>query len=637
VTDRELQRVPLGDENLHKLRVDSLKKLLEQGKIDVAFSYLEKVKEKGFLPTREVYEMLVSQLLSKEAAEEALSIYFEAKEKGIKVGGTLLPRLLDAAVGSGADMTKEVFEDIRANGTPSRDQFETMIVSLVEEQRGAEAIEIFHEAKKAGVPLQVSDAEIISEMGEEASAATEAYQAIKKHGPPSMEVQKIMLSIYATDDSAEAVPQVEKHLAEMKTFGLEKPDMFVYEQLLVAYGGAGQHDKCIEIFNTIQKEGLTPTVETYNHMIASYGPKKEEALSWLQKMQDAGLKPDEDTYMCLMELEGDASSWEGVRKRFDEIKQNGLKPNQAVFGLLIHYANALNHHAETLKAFEEMRLEGVYPTREMVQDIIAAADQVGGADKVLVLWSQIKQLAVQAAEKAHEMIGIDPAQTEAYTQWLTDSEQRKARGEQPAPRPTFSHTPEKIEEIKAKYEALDQELLELDSESYFGVCDVLVKRGRIWDAIKSFEEMKQDGIMPDPIFYVSMIQWCQAAKLENEALDLQMEMDMMGYTKEDVEAAEEAIKAAAKATEDAKSGRDPTEVMRELMEKVANEKLTKNFAEASNVHGKLQQDRLRKPSLELSPNLTKKFGLESTPASGTAASAASSMKRSRARTSVRTK
>jgi hypothetical protein len=27
-------RIPLGDESLHKLRVDSLKKLLEQGKVD---------------------------------------------------------------------------------------------------------------------------------------------------------------------------------------------------------------------------------------------------------------------------------------------------------------------------------------------------------------------------------------------------------------------------------------------------------------------------------------------------------------------------------------------------------------------------------------------------------------------------
>jgi hypothetical protein len=50
--------------------------------------------------------------------------------------------------------------------------------------------------------------------------------------------------------------------------------------------------------------------------------------------------------------------------------------------------------------------------------------------------------------------------------------------------------------------------------------------------------------MPDPVFYVSLIKWCQAAKLENEALDLQMEMDMMGYTREDVEAAEAALAAA---------------------------------------------------------------------------------------------
>lgn len=49
--------------------------------IDVAFSYLEKVKEKGFIPTREVYEMMITQLLEKEATEEALGVYFEAKEK----------------------------------------------------------------------------------------------------------------------------------------------------------------------------------------------------------------------------------------------------------------------------------------------------------------------------------------------------------------------------------------------------------------------------------------------------------------------------------------------------------------------------------------------------------------------------
>jgi hypothetical protein len=55
-----------------------------------------------------------------------------------------------------------------------------------------------------------------------------------------------------------------------------------------------------------------------------------------------------------------------------------------------------------------------------------------------------------------------------------------------------------------KYDDLNQELLELDSEVYFNVCEVLNKRGRIWDVIKIFEEMKQDGMdlsLPFPAIF----------------------------------------------------------------------------------------------------------------------------------------
>jgi hypothetical protein len=38
-----------------------------------------------------------------------------------------------------------VFEDIKAHGAPSRDQYQAMIVSLVEEGRGAEAIDFLFE------------------------------------------------------------------------------------------------------------------------------------------------------------------------------------------------------------------------------------------------------------------------------------------------------------------------------------------------------------------------------------------------------------------------------------------------------------------------------------------------------------
>lgn len=111
---------------------------------------------------------------------------------------------------------------------------------------------------------------------------------------------------------------------------------------------------CDGTFMSLQ-DGLTPTVSIYNHMIAAYTKEKEQALSWLQvpsvpsrspsaadaaqKMQDAGLKPNEDTYLILMEIEAERGDWEAMRARFDDIKRAGLPPSQSGFALLVHYAN----------------------------------------------------------------------------------------------------------------------------------------------------------------------------------------------------------------------------------------------------------------------------------------------------------
>jgi hypothetical protein len=45
---------------------------------------------------------------------------------------------------------------------------------------------------------------------------------------------------------------------------------------------------------------------------------------------------------------------------------------------------SVQKYEETLKLLEEMRVEGVYPTKDIVSDLITAADEVGGADRVLV-------------------------------------------------------------------------------------------------------------------------------------------------------------------------------------------------------------------------------------------------------------
>jgi leucine-rich PPR motif-containing protein len=104
-------------------------------------------------------------------------------------------------------------------------------------------------------------------------------------------------------------------------------DVVSYNTVIKGFFNEGQVDKAYSLFLEM---GVSPNVVTYTTII--------DGLCKAQSVDKAdGVKPDHDTYNCLIHGYLSTRQWEEVVRRLKEMSTRGLEPDVFTYGLLLDY------------------------------------------------------------------------------------------------------------------------------------------------------------------------------------------------------------------------------------------------------------------------------------------------------------
>ena len=148
-----------------------------------------------------------------------------------------------------------------------------------------------------------------------------------------------------------------------------------YNVAMSACGKAGEWREAETLLARMREDGVTPSSVTFSVLIAAYGrgDREDEANISFKEMLDAGLKPDDYTFVGLMlapATRGDLATCMEI-KRFMKNK-HGIDPTVHVWNECVRAADACAAYESAVDIYQDMVEAGVEPnetTRELLRRV----------------------------------------------------------------------------------------------------------------------------------------------------------------------------------------------------------------------------------------------------------------------------
>ncbi|XP_057840840.2 putative pentatricopeptide repeat-containing protein At5g09950 [Cryptomeria japonica] len=239
------------------------------------------------------------------------------------------------------------------------------------------------------------------------SEAIELFQYMQKTNVPMNDVTFVsILSVLICPETLDFGKEIHSHVI---CSGFEK-DICVKNSLVTMYAKSGRMEEASKMFNKMEK----PDLVSWNTMISGYALNEhsEEALNFVCKMQEKGLKLDHFTFAtvlracasvaalengeeihgniiragfdsdivvgsALVDMYAKCGSIEGARSVFDKMAvRNDVSWNAMISGYARH-----GDAKEALQHFDLMQMEGLKPSHITFVGVLSACSHAGLVDK----------------------------------------------------------------------------------------------------------------------------------------------------------------------------------------------------------------------------------------------------------------
>ncbi|MCJ1251696.1 hypothetical protein MMC30_008931 [Trapelia coarctata] len=115
-------------------------------------------------------------------------------------------------------------------------------------------------------------------------------------------------------------------------------DPRVYQQLLQVHARRMEIREVVEIFQTLETHyGFSPTTNCWNVVIAAFARLSDldGALNWYNKMIEAGMQPDANTYSTLATMYAPGGDTDNIKKLIDDCDSRDLKISTSMYDSLV--------------------------------------------------------------------------------------------------------------------------------------------------------------------------------------------------------------------------------------------------------------------------------------------------------------
>nr|XP_010918960.2 pentatricopeptide repeat-containing protein At3g24000, mitochondrial-like [Elaeis guineensis] len=245
------------------------------------------------MPEKDVvsWTALVNAYADAGLLDEASQVFESMRANGIAPDLISWNALISGFARNGEiDVALHLFEEMTANGPkPGANSWNGVISGSVQNGRLEDALEVFRGMCLHENPNAVTVASILPACSglEALNLGKELHSYVIKKG--------IQINVFVGGSLIDMYRKCGKfEYAERLFLVLENKNATVWNEMIAAYANEDRMSEALELFRSMQEDGLKPDVITYNTLLAAYARKgqKDEIFRMLSEMSDMGLKPN---------------------------------------------------------------------------------------------------------------------------------------------------------------------------------------------------------------------------------------------------------------------------------------------------------------------------------------------------------
>ncbi|KAL6193813.1 hypothetical protein ACLB2K_034897 [Fragaria x ananassa] len=281
-------------------------------------------------------------------------------------------------------------------------------------------------------------------------------------------------------------------------------DRKVWNALIQAYAASGCYERARVIFNTMTRDGPSPTVESVNGLLQALivDGRLDEIYVLIQELQDMGFKISKSSILLMLEAFARAGNIFEVKKIYHGMKAAGYFPTMNSFRIMIKLLSKRKQVRDVEAMVSEMEEAGFKPDLSIWNCMLKLYAGVEDYKKTVNVYQRIKEAELQPDEDTYNTLIIMYCRDRRPEEGLSLMHEMRRQGLEPK-----LNTYKSLISAFGKQQLLDQaeELFEelrssgckLDRSFYHTMMKLYRNSGNHAKAEMLLSVMKEAGIEPN--------------------------------------------------------------------------------------------------------------------------------------------
>ncbi|KAJ7531823.1 hypothetical protein O6H91_14G060500 [Diphasiastrum complanatum] len=434
-----------------------------------------------------------------QSLDDAKPVLAEIKKTGLESNALVGNTLVDMFAKCGSlEKAEEAFANLSERNVVS---WNALISGYVKTGGGRQALELYKKMRSQGVkPDVITFVNLLKACGS-ILAVDEGrliHSEIKKSELESNAfIGSSLVDMYANCGDLNEARQVFDKLS--------KRDVVLWNAMIEGYAQRGFSEQAFEILGAMQQEG-------YSHQ--GFG---QQALQLFKEMQTQGIKPDKFTFWSILKACGSIPDLNEGKLIHMQISKSPFNSDPFVRSALADMYAKCGSLDEAQGVFDELVEKDLASWNAM----IAGYATNGGGEQAILLFQKMQQTDVKpdaitfsnVLKACGNITSIEHGKLIHH--FLVKS------GIQPN-----LHVGNTLVDMYAKCGSLDEahqvfeDLLEKDLVTWNALMGGYAQHGLGPQALRLFDKMKQEGMMPDDITFINLLSACSHSRLVDEGVCL---------------------------------------------------------------------------------------------------------------------
>lgn len=256
-----------------------------------------------------------------------------------------------------------------------------------------------------------------------------------------------------------------------------KVDRKVWNALIHAYAFSGCYERARAIFNTMMRDGPSPTIDSVNGLLQALivDGRLNELYVVIQELQDMGFKISKSSILLMLEAFAQAGNLFEVQKVYNGMKAAGYFPTMHLYRIMIGLLCRFKRVRDVRAMLFEMEEAGFKPDLQIFNSILKLYSSIEEFNNMGVIYQMIQDAGLTPDEETYNTLII---------MYCRD------------------HRPEEGLSLMHKMRNLD---LEPKRDTYRSMIAAFSKQQLYDQAEELFEELRSNGYKLDRSFYHLMM------------------------------------------------------------------------------------------------------------------------------------